>query len=155
MSPHNQHHQYPLKKDTSWQMAFIRDNLPVLGYASWDGFCRVGWGLLICHIHTPPTHMDLSFHSWRFESEFVGENDLDRCLSDLEVPMAERSSLIEAIAQSDASREIMLLIHSERLVEALWLRTLATPPPDCYQQVCDRWDEFMPLTMAGDRKSVV
>jgi hypothetical protein len=118
MSPSNRHHQYPLKKNTSWQMAFIRDNLPVLGYASWDGFSQVG--------------------------------DIERCLLDLEVPLAETSSLIDAIAQSDSSREIMLLIHSGRLVEALWLRALATTPPDCYQQVCDRWDEFMPeVTIRG------
>lgn len=150
MSPSNRHHQYPLKKNTSWQMAFIRDNLPVLGYASWDGFSQVGWGLLVCHVDRPPANTDLNFHSWRFESEFVGVGDIERCLLDLEVPLAETSSLIDAIAQSDSSREIMLLIHSGRLVEALWLRALATTPPDCYQQVCDRWDEFMPeVTIRG------
>jgi hypothetical protein len=133
-----------LRNNTPWQTAFIRDNFPVLGYFAWQGFQRIGVGLLFCDVEIPPIEAELRLHPWKSRTQFVAGRYLATCLGKLEIPPLEVTSLVKAIEQYSPQGEIMLMIHSHKSVEIAWLRNLAIDPPDCYRQVCDRWDEFMP-----------
>lgn len=139
------------KNSSNWQTAFIRDNLPVLGYFAWSGFQHQGWGLLICQVEPPAPHTDLRFHSWRFSTQFAPGLLLSSCLSAWKIPVLEIPKLVETIAQYHPSQEIMLLMQCGEAVEVLWLRNLTVTPPSCYQQVCDRWDEFIPNNCFGQK----
>jgi hypothetical protein len=139
--PRNQH---SLKPFTHWQNAFIRDNFPVIGYHAWTGFQSAGWGLLACQAEPLPAGAEHSLHIWRFTAQFVPGRSLADYLRLLDIPPPEIPALVDAIAQYNPEKEITLLIRSGKSVEVNWLKNLATTPPKCYLQVCDRWDEFMP-----------
>ncbi len=143
--------QPQLKNFTNWPAAFIRDNFPVLGYFAWSGFKHQGWGLLLCQIEPPDRKTELRFHSWKFTTQFVPGQSLPGCLQSLEISATESSQLVSTIAQYQPQREMMLLMHSGQSVEVLWLQNLVITPPECYQQVCDRWDEFMPNNCFGQK----
>lgn len=137
-------HQPRLSNFMDWQTAFIHNNFPVIGYYAWMGFNQVGWGLLVCHVEPPPTGAELNLHSWIFQAQFIPGQHLDIGLQALAIYPEETYNLVEAIAQYDPYREIMLLLHSDQSVEVNWLKNLAVSPLDCYWQVYDRWDEFIP-----------
>jgi hypothetical protein len=63
----------------------------------------------------------------------------------------ENAQLVATIARYHPQREMMLLIQSGESVEVLWLQNLAITPPECYRQVFDRWDEFMPNNCFGQK----
>jgi hypothetical protein len=138
------HDQRQLKSSINWQTVFIRDNLPVIGYFAWAGFENIGWGLLLCQVEPPAVDVELRFHSWNFTNQFVSGKYLADCLRSLSVSSLEIPGLVTAIEQYNPQRDVMLLMRSGKSVEVLWLKDLATTPLACYQQVCDRWDEFMP-----------
>lgn len=144
---------HPYRKDfqsgrsTCWQNAFIHDNFPVLGYYAWEGFERFGWGLVACHVEPPPGGSQPSFYRWNFTTQFVPEPLLAAYLQDAEVAPDEIPALITAIAQYNPHQEIMLLIRFGKTIEVNWLRNRTMSPPECYWQVRDRWEEFMPDTL--------
>ncbi len=138
------HDQRQVESSINWQTAFIRDNLPVIGYCAWAGFENMGWGLLFCQVEKPAAAAELRFHSWNFTNQFLPGQQLADSLRLLEISPAEIPGLVKAIEQYNPHLDIMLLIRAGRSVEVLWLKDLATTPPVYYQQVCDRWDEFMP-----------
>jgi hypothetical protein len=138
------HDQRQLKSSINWQTAFIRDNLPVIGYCAWAGFENMGWGLLLCQVEQPAAEAELRFHAWNFTSQFVPGQYLADGLRLLAVSSVEIPELVKAIEQYNPQRDMMLLIRSGKSVEVLWLKDLDTTPPEYYQQVCNRWDEFMP-----------
>jgi hypothetical protein len=142
---------FGLKKSPNWQTAFIRDNLPILGYFAWSGFKHQGWGLLLCQVELPGLETELRLHSWRFSTQFAPGSSLPTYLPAWKIPVLEIPKLVETIAQYHPQREMMLLIQSGGSVEVLWLQNLAITPPECYQQVCDRWDEFMPNNCFGQK----
>jgi hypothetical protein len=135
-----------LKNFTNWQPAFIRYNFPVIGYLAWKGFKQMDWGLLLCHVEPPPTNAELRLYSWNFTTQFVSGQYIADCLLELEISPKDTAALVQAIEQYNPHQEIMLMTHVGKSVEAFWLKNLAISPPECYRQVCDRWDEFMPDT---------
>jgi hypothetical protein len=143
--------QPQVKNFRNWPAAFIRDNFPVLGYFAWSGFEHHGWGVLWCQIERPETDQELRCHSWQFTTQFVPGQSLPGCFQSLAISAMENSQLVETIARYHPQQEMILLIQSGESVEVLWLQNLAITPPECYQQVCDRWDEFMPNTFFGQK----
>ncbi len=143
--------QTQLKNFTNWPAVFIHDNIPVLGYYAWSGFEQLGWGVLWCQVERPAPETELRFHSWQFTTQFVPGQSLPGCFQSLAISAVENAQLVETIARYHPQQEIMLLLQSGDGVEVLWLQNLAMTPPECYQQVCDRWDEFMPNTCFGQK----
>ncbi len=121
----------------------MRDNFPVIGYLAWNGFKQQGWGILVCSIDPLPLNVDLMLHTWNFIPQFVSNQNIAGCLSEFAVSPAEVTTLVTAIQQYNPYQEIMLLIRCGKSVEVCWLKNLASTPLECYEQVLDRWDEFM------------
>jgi hypothetical protein len=132
-----------LKKSTLWQTAFVRDNFPVIGYFAWKGFKQIGWGILVCNVEPLASNADLSFQSWNFTPQFVSNQYIADCLLRFAIPPVEVTALVNAIQQHNPYQEIMLLICCDKSVEVCWLKNLASTPLECYEQVLNRWDEFM------------
>jgi hypothetical protein len=133
-----------LKNATAWQSIFIRDNFPLIGYWAWQGFQLAGAGLLYCRVEPPPLNSELRCHFWNFTTQFVSSQCIADCLLNLQVPAAEISPLVVAIQQYVPQQEVALLIGAGKSVDILMLTNLAIAPPVSYQQILDRWDEFMP-----------
>jgi hypothetical protein len=132
-----------LKKSTLWQTAFVRDNFPVIGYFAWKGFKQNGWGILVCNVEPLPSNADLRFQTWNFTPQFVSNQYIADCLLGFAISPVEVTTLVNAIQQYNPYQEIMLLIRCGKSVEVCWLKNLASTPLECYEQVLDRWDEFM------------
>jgi hypothetical protein len=133
-----------LKNSTNWQPAFVHYNFPVIGYCAWKGFKRTGWGLLLCHVEPPPANSELRLYSWNFTTQYVSGQYVADCLLELEISPVNAAALVQEIEQYNPQKEIMLVTHSGKSVEVLWLKNLASTPSECYYQVSDRWEEFMP-----------
>ncbi len=86
---------------------------------------------------------DIRFHSWNFTTQFVSGQYIADILSELDISPIDVAGLVPAIEQYDPQQEIMLLISCGKSVEVCWLKNLASTPVECYEQVLDRWDEFM------------
>jgi hypothetical protein len=137
-----------LRNSTFWQTAFIRENLPVIGYFAWQGFQQTGWGLLCCYVEPLPVNTDLRLHSWNFTTRFVSGQYIATFLQELEIPLVDVVALVPEIEQYNPQHEIMLLLNSGQSVNlqsvnVCWLKNLVSTPIDCYGQVLDRWEEFM------------
>ena len=137
-----------LKNHIFWQTAFIRENLPVIGYFAWQGFKQTGWGLLCCYVEPLPVNTDLRLHSWNFTTKFVSGQYITNFLQELQIPPVDVATLVPEIAQYNPHSEIMLLLNSGQSanwqsVNVCWLKNLVSTPIDCYGQVLNRWEEFM------------
>jgi hypothetical protein len=121
----------------------VRDNFSVIGYFAWRGFKQGGWGILVCNVDPIPPATDLRFHTWNFSPQFVSGQYIADCLLEFAVSPVEVTNLVMEIQQYNPDREVMLLIRCGNSVEICWLKNLASTPLECYEQVLDRWDEFM------------
>lgn len=121
----------------------MRDNFPVIGYFAWKGFKQTGEGILVCNIDPLPSNVDLRLQTWNFNPQFVSSQYIADCLLECAVPSVEVTTLVAAIQQYNPYQEVMLLIRCGNSVEIYWLKNLASTPLECYEQVLDRWDEFM------------
>jgi hypothetical protein len=132
-----------LRNFTPWQTLFIRENFPIIGYFAHKGFQKSGWGLLLCYLEPLPVNTDIRFHSWNFTTQFVSGQYITDILSELDISPIDVAGLVPAIEKYNPQQEIMLLIRCGKSVEVCWLKNLASTPVECYEQVLDRWDEFM------------
>jgi hypothetical protein len=129
-----------------WQNTFIRSNAAILGYYAWSGFQSFGVGLVVCHVEPPITPVS-TFHHWRFRSQFIPQYAVAACLAELGIEESAVLSLAQAIERYDPYQDMMLLIRAGRQVEVNWIRSFNLSPAECYQQVCDRWEEFFPCSL--------
>lgn len=107
-----------MRNSTFWQTAFIRDNLPVIGYLAWQGFKKNGWGLLCCYVEPLPVNTDLRLHSWNFNTQFVSGQYIGNFLRELEIPIVDVAALVPEIEQYNPQHEIMLLLNSGQFANA-------------------------------------
>lgn len=119
----------------------------MLGYFAWQGFQQTDWGILVCDVDPLPSNADLRFYPWNFTSHFVSNQHIADCLLGLAIPSLEATALVAEIQQYDPYQEIILVIRCGKSFEIFWLKNLASNPLECYEQVLDRWDEFMINTL--------
>lgn len=128
----------------SWQPQFIRDNFLLIGYQSLRGFETSGKGITVCTIEQPAADFKPSFHIWQFRTQFIAVEFAATYLLDMGISSRQLPSLIQAIAAYDPQQEIILAMNIDQQIEIFCLQNLKISPAECYKQVCDRWDEFMP-----------
>jgi hypothetical protein len=129
-----------------WQNTFIRSNAEVLGYYAWSGFDSFGCGLVVCRVE-PPTLPITPIYSWRFKVQFIPQYAIQSCLAEFGIEESAVPLLAQAIERYDPYRDMMLLIQAGQQVEVNWIRNFNLSPPECYRQVCDRWEEFFPCSL--------
>lgn len=130
-------------RHTTWQAAFIRENLLSLGHGAWQGYVTQGRGMVVCEMVTA----DLSVLNWRqdvvpYRLQYQPAATTRPYLKSRGLPEEVLDSLLTVVQTYSPEREILLFLSYGRSVEVNWLQNLAIAPPDCYRQVGDRWDEF-------------
>ena len=131
-----------------WQSAFIRENVLFLGHAAWQGYLTHGRGFVACEIAIAD---DAASVDWRgdavpYRIQYIPAVACPAYFEFNHVPADCIHRLISVGQTYDPDREILTAIGGNGLrngpIEIDWLRNLAIAPPDCYRQVCDRWEEF-------------
>ncbi|QQE67614.1 hypothetical protein GFS31_43270 (plasmid) [Leptolyngbya sp. BL0902] len=130
-------------RNTPWQGAFIRENLLPLGHGAWRGYKTQGRGLVVCEIMAA----DVTTLNWRrdvvrYRIRYQPAAALESYLRPYGLPSTAMDGLREVVQTYRPSQELLLVLRSSDQVEMNWLRNWAIAPPDCYRQVCNRWDEF-------------
>lgn len=148
-----------------WQDRFIHQNLLVIGYTAWKGFQLFGRGVVLCNVDAQVTHptitnLDTVSFTLQFIPSDLIEFDLRSHLVVLEscstwgdpkTTLSASSSMISsifpAVATYNPHQDILLVLKAHPQIEANVLHNLKITPPDCYKQVCKRWQEFQPILM--------
>ena len=128
-----------IRPPRDWQTHLIHHNLLAIGHSAWEGYLRSGVGLVVCQLTAPlPASVDWGMEPLPLSLSFVPEAQA----ADLQLEPAAVPGLLETIATYDPSRALILLVYGNDEAHLSLLQDLAISPPDCYEQVCRRWDEF-------------
>ncbi|MEB3269122.1 MAG: hypothetical protein VKJ09_11330 [Leptolyngbya sp.] len=135
-----------------WQSAFIRENLLPLGHAAWQGYRAQGRGLVVCDVEV----IEAKSVHWRgdvvkYQTRYIPAAVMSDYLKAQGLKSGDRHHLMDAVQTYRPEGELLIAIAPAGSVEINWLRNLAIAPPDCYQQVCNRWDEFALESSADGR----
>jgi hypothetical protein len=128
----------------SWQPQFIRENFLLIGYQSHRGFETSGKGITVCTIERPAVDFKPSFYIWKFKTQFIAADFATPYLLEMGISSRQIPSLMQSISSYDPQQEIILAMNIDQQIEIYCLQNLKISPSECYKQVCDRWDEFMP-----------
>jgi hypothetical protein len=90
------------------------------------------------------TYCLLLFHIWQFRIQCIAAESVASYLLEMGISLRQITSLMQAIASYDPQQEIFLAMNFDQQIEIYRLQNLRIAPSECYKQVCDRWDEFMP-----------
>ncbi|AMA10843.1 hypothetical protein [Picosynechococcus sp. PCC 73109] len=140
------------RRDTTWQAAFIRENLLSLGHEAWQGYLTQGRGLVVCEVAAP----DLTCLNWRqavvpYYLHYRPAAIVYPYLKSRGLPSDVLDHLLKVLQTYTPEREMLLVLNHGVAVEVDWLQNLAIAPPDCYRQIGDRWEEFN-LTLESVRR---
>ena len=144
------------KRQTSlsyWQNLFIHQNMLTIGYTAWNGFLTVGLGMVVCNVDLPVnTPVNWYADTVPHHLQFITELSVTDYLKRLELEPSTLSNLLPIIATYNPTQEIIILLTGNGQIEIDLLQSLGITPADCYQQVRQRWDEFL-LGQTTQRRS--
>jgi len=134
-----------------WQSAFIRENILSLGHAAWQGHLDQGQGLVVCDVEVfEAASVDWSRDVVRYKARYIPAATVPEYLKAQGLQVGHINRLMDKVQTYQPQGELLVAIAGEGLLEVSWLHNLAISPPDCYQQVCNRWDEFALKSSAGE-----
>lgn len=126
-----------------WQNSFIHTNLLVIGYTAWKGFMSFGRGVVICNVDTQVSHPTItSLDKVPFRLQFIPANLIAFDLRSQSIDESMISSISPAVPTYNPHQDIILILKAHPQIEVNFLHNLKITPPDCYEQVCNRWAEF-------------
>lgn len=126
-----------------WQPLFIQENLLPLGHAAWQGFLSQGRGMVVCDLGS----IDAPLVDWRRQAmpytlHFMAEHQIPDHLTALDLDADFIARLLNVVQTYPPEQDMVLLLLENGEVDVRLLQRLVIPPPTCYRQVSDRWDEF-------------
>ena len=126
-----------------WQPLFIREHLLPLGHAAWQGFLHQGRGIVACNVEVVnAASIDWTGESVPYTLRFIPQAQTLEHLQSLDLEPALINRLLALVQTYDPERDMLFCLCGNGQVDINLLQNLAIAPPDCYRQVCDRWDEF-------------
>ena len=128
-----------------WQKSFIHANLMMIGYSAWQGFLQNGRGVLVCNVDRraiAPSNTGLEIIP--FKAQFIAEQELITSIQAFSLDQDLITVLVQAVGNYAPDQEIVLLMKMEQHLEINLFQNLKIFPPDCYEQVSRRWEEFQP-----------
>jgi hypothetical protein len=97
------------------------------------------------------TTVDWSGDVVQYSLQYILAGAVSSYLERHHLPADFRDRLMQTMQTSVPDRDVLIALEGNESIEIDWLRNLAIAPPDCYRQVCDRWDEFN-LEPKSDRR---
>mgnify|MGYP006279337905 FL=1 len=136
-----------------WQSAFIRENMLPLGHAAWQGCLAQGRGLVVCDVEVVAAAVvDWSGDVVQYQTRYIPALAVPDYLKAQGLKADYVDRLMDTVQTYRPEGELLVAIAGDGLsVEINWLQNLAITPPDCYRQVCNRWDEFALKSSADGR----
>ena len=128
-----------------WQKSFIHANLMMIDYSAWQGFLQNGRGVLVCDVDRKaiaPSNTGLEIIP--FKAQFIAEQELITSIQAFSLDQDLITVLVQAVGNYAPDQEIVLLMKMEQHLEINLFQNLKIFPPDCYEQVSRRWEEFQP-----------
>ncbi len=126
-----------------WQSLFIRQNILTIGHTAWSGYINAGRGVVCCEITVPiRSSINWSVEAVPFDCAFVPQSLVAQHLQAFELGNEALDALLAAIATSDPTQAMVVIIIGNGVVDINLLQNLAISPADCHQQVQRRWAEF-------------
>ncbi|TYQ28049.1 hypothetical protein PseudUWO311_06350 [Pseudanabaena sp. UWO311] len=128
-----------------WQKSFIHANLMMIGYSAWQGFLQHGRGVVVCDIDRSaiaPSNTGLEVTP--FKAQFIAEQELVKSIQAFSLDQDLITVLVHAVGNYAPAQELVLLMKMEQHLEINLFQNLKIFPPDCYEQVSRRWEEFQP-----------
>lgn len=135
-----------------WQPAFIRENLLPLGHAAWQGYLTQGRGMVVCEVEVvDTTTLDWIGDVVKYDACYIPVAEVSDYFKsqDLKADFIDR--LMETVRTYCPEQQILLATCGNGQITVDLLQHLAVSPPDCYQQVLNRWDEFALEPRLGGR----
>ncbi len=128
-----------------WQNRFINYNILTIGYTAWNGYINAGKGMVVCDVvDAIPPFIDWNVDTVTFNRAFVPQGQVTSYLQTVELEKDAVTALHKAIATYEPTQAIVILIVGNGTVDINLLQNLGISPPECYQQVQQRWVEFQP-----------
>ncbi|PSN12289.1 hypothetical protein C7293_20785 [filamentous cyanobacterium CCT1] len=135
-----------------WQSAFIRENLLPLGHVAWQGYRAQGRGLVACDVKTAKAaSVNWSNDMVTYQARYIPAAEVPDYFKVQSLKADYVDRLMDAVQTYRPEGELLIAIAHGGSVEINWLRNLTISPPDCYRQVCNRWDEFTLDPRSGRR----
>lgn len=130
-----------------WQNLFIHQNILSIGHTAWNGFLHLGRGIVACKIDTPINgSVNWSLDTIKYDLQFISQFQANAYLQQLELEENTVSNLLEIIASYKPNEAIIFLSIARSQIDINLLQNLAISPVECYEQVCNRWEEFQPCS---------
>jgi hypothetical protein len=128
-----------------WQNRFIHHHGLILGYIAWSGYLHQGRGLVVCDVvGAISPAIDWNIDTVAFHQTFIPQGRATKYLEVLELNHESVRVVSQAIATYEPSQSIVVLVTGNRAVDINLLHNLAISPPECYNQLQQRWAEFQP-----------
>ncbi len=132
-----------------WQQDFVAKNTIAIGYNAWVGYQTGHRGVVIGTTNNPTVGVT----GETFPCYFVPRPRLAAFLNAwLDIPHADFSQygftsdrILTAADTYNPETDVILLLESGHQVTFFYLKNLPTPPPLCYERICQEWEEFPPL----------
>jgi hypothetical protein len=132
----------------NWQQALIETNLLIIGYNAWNGYLKVGRGVVVCSTNSPL----LDRFGETFKSHFVPRPRLAAFLNawlatpDTVILQGHHMNghILDAVDNYNPEQDVILLLESGNKVSFYYLKNLPITPPECHKSVCFAWSEFQP-----------
>lgn len=123
-----------------------------LGYVGWKGYLAHGRGLVICEVAAiKPNFPNTSSDVMRNNARHIPASDVEDYLKRHNLLADIPDCLMSQVKTYCPEQEIIIFIKHKEEINISLLTNLAFVPPDCYRQVCNRWEEFYlePRTAEG------
>jgi hypothetical protein len=125
---------------------FFTQNFLWIGYQAWQGYLNCDRGVVV--ISSEIDLMDDSDSHWgellepNLNFRYIPQLQLSIYLQEWLVPDRSIDPILTAVANYQPQTELIFAVESGANLDIGWCQRLKIFPPDCHQQICQRWSEF-------------
>ncbi|MCX7593526.1 MAG: hypothetical protein N2235_07160 [Fischerella sp.] len=144
-------------KNNSWYKQLLNfTNFLLISYTAWKGFLKSGRGAVVCNTNDAVDLFRITYTTITGKKilpdetlniHFVTKVRLTDCLSEWILHQKKITQILTAVDTYNPQKEIILFIKFNSSVEVNILQNLVISPPECYQYVCRRQEEFFPYLL--------
>jgi hypothetical protein len=85
--------------------------------------------------------VDWQWNQVRYSVQFIPLVDVADYFKHHDLKIDPMANLMQTLHTYPPAQDLVLMLSGDGPPEVHWLQNLAIAPPDCYRQVCSRWDE--------------
>ncbi len=138
----------------NWPFAFIQENIMPLGHTAWQGYLTQGRGLVTRKVSIiEAASLNVGGDVMSDNASYIPASEVAIYLKRYGLKADVTNRLTTRVQTYCPSREILVFMERRGEISISLLTNLAIAPPDCYRQVCNRWEEFYLEPRSAGRSS--